>query len=81
MLVLRVRNVGEFCEADYFEEKKYHACRTRLFDRKEIQQWITHIHVTHETDDFRELLQMTWLLTFILKKIKELPLDYGAFLK
>lgn len=22
MLVLRVRNVGEFCEADYFEEKK-----------------------------------------------------------
>lgn len=39
MLVLRVRNVGEFCEADYFEEKKISCMQdATVFDRKEIQQ-------------------------------------------
>lgn len=31
MLVLRVRNVGEFCEADYFEEKKISCSAGRDF--------------------------------------------------
>lgn len=31
MLVLRVRNVGEFCEADYFEEKKISCMQDATF--------------------------------------------------
>lgn len=74
MLVLRVRNVGEFCEADYFEEKKISCMQDATFWPKR--------NVTHETDDFRELLQMTWLLTFIFKKNQRVTLiDYGFFFK
>lgn len=82
MLVLRVRNVGEFFRSRLFWRKKniMHAGRDFLTEKKYSNE--LHIHVTHETDDFRELLQMTWLLTFILKKNQRVTLiDYGFFLK
>lgn len=60
MLVLRVRNVGEFCEADYLEEKKYimHAGRDFLTEKKYSNE--LHIFMLHTKQMiFRELLQMT----------------------
>lgn len=71
-----------FFEADYFEEKKISCSAGRDFLTEKKYSNELHIHVTHETDDFRELLQMTWLLTFILKKNQRVTLiDYGFFLK
>lgn len=47
MLVLRVRNVGEFCEADYFEEKKISCSAGRDFLTEKKYSNELHIFMLH----------------------------------
>lgn len=82
MLVLRVRNVGEFCEADYFEEKKISCMQDATFWPKRN----TSMNYTYSC--YTRNRWFSWVVTddmtsnIHLKKNQRVTLiDYGVFFK
>lgn len=82
MLVLRVRNVGEFCEADYFEEKKISCKQDATFWPKR------NTAMNYKYSCYTRNRWFSWVVTddmtsnIHLKKNQRVTLiDYGVFFK
>lgn len=82
MLVLRVRNVGEFCEADYFEGKKISCMQDATFWPKR------NTAMNYKYSCYTRNRWFSWVVTddmtsnIHFKKNQRVTLiDYGFFLK